>query len=205
MSKNTLAAFRVLPLSLLLSLSVALSACGPVAEPGPAPAQSGGASPGAQANAGHEDADMRFAVRMRELHQRTVELGDLLMEKEGVNADVLALATKIKAVHEPEIAQLQGMLRAWGELSESGNSPSTTASAGEPTAAGTGALEELRAAEGEAAGQLYLELMIAHHEASMAVAEEEIAAGANAEAIALAETISTTQQQEIERMRALQR
>lgn len=187
------------------ALVLALTACGPTSESPTQSNGSNGASMPVQANADNNPADVRFALLMAEHHEQTIELAEIIQEKDGVSQEIQSLALKIMSVHEPEHAQLEGMLRAWGQLdgtSESQRShvPETVEMKG---MVGPAQIEELRAATGKEASRLFLKLLIAHHEATIAVAEQELAKGSNAEAMALARTIAETQRQELDRIRAM--
>ncbi|GAB3519110.1 DUF305 domain-containing protein [Arthrobacter monumenti] len=187
------------------ALVLALSACGPTSESPTQSNGSNGASMPVQANADNNAADVRFALLMAEHHEQTIKLAEIVQEKESVSQEIQSLALKIMSVHEPEHAQLEGMLRAWGQLDGTSDSqrsevPATVEMKG---MAGPEQIEELRAASGDDASRLFLELLIAHHEATIKVAEEELAKGGNAEAMALARTIVETQRQELDRIRTM--
>ncbi len=182
---------------------LALAACG--ATPETATENTGSSGTQAQANAESNAADVRFAMAMAKHHRQTIEMAGIIQVKDGVSEEIQSQAVKIKSVHEPETAQLEGMLRAWGGLT--GTAESQRSHAAEQYAAegmvGPEQMEELAAATGDDAEQLFLELMIAHHEATIAVAEGALAKGSNPEAMALARTIVETQRQELDRMRAM--
>lgn len=187
------------------ALVLALTACGPTSE---SPSQnngSNGASMPVQANADNNAADVRFALLMAEHHEQTIKLAEIIQEKESVSQEIQSLALKIMSVHEPEHAQLEGMLRACGQLGGASDSQRSQAPAAVEMKgmAGPEQVEELRTATGDDASRLFLELLITHHEATIAVAEEELAKGSNAEAMALARTIAETQRQELDRIRAM--
>jgi uncharacterized protein (DUF305 family) len=58
-------------------------------------------------------------------------------------------------------------------------------------------------AEGEQAGRLFLQQMIAHHQGAVTMAETEVAHGADVEAIRLAQAIIDAQRAEIAEMNEL--
>jgi uncharacterized protein (DUF305 family) len=58
-------------------------------------------------------------------------------------------------------------------------------------------MAELEAAQGTEFDRLFVELMIAHHEGAVAMAEEHHAEGQNADAAAIADTVIDTQTAEI--------
>lgn len=186
-------------------LICALAGCGPTPETATQNTGSSGTSVPAQANAENNAADVRFALAMAAHHEQTIEMAMIVQEKDGVKGEIRSLALKIMSVHEPEAAQLEGMLRAWGKLdgdaeSQRSHLPEAGVMAG---MVGPGQMEQLASAGGEEAERLFLELIIAHYEATVAVAEEELANGSNAEAMALARTIEETQRQELDRLRGM--
>jgi uncharacterized protein (DUF305 family) len=61
----------------------------------------------------------------------------------------------------------------------------------------------LRNAQGVEAAKLYLTQMIAHHEGAITMAQNEIKDGQYPDAIKMSHAIVTTQQQEIDTMRAI--
>ena len=62
-------------------------------------------------------------------------------------------------------------------------------------------MEDLRNADGGAFDQMFVQMMIEHHEGAIETVRVEEANGKNAEAVALAEQIQADQQAEITRMR----
>jgi uncharacterized protein (DUF305 family) len=156
------------------------------------------------AAADHNAADTTFAQMMIPHHAQAVEMSDMVLKKQDIPAEVTALATQIKAAQAPEIEQMTGWLKSWNE--------SATASAGAHSGHGTGGMsgmmsaddmKKLDAAQGTEAAKLFLTQMIAHHEGAVMMAKTEESSGQNAEAIALSKTIITTQEKEIQEMKAL--
>ena len=146
----------------------------------------------------HDDADVAFATGMVPHHQQAVQMSDVLLGKAGVDADVLALATKIKAEQAPEIAQMTGWLNDWAAPAPTGGMDGM----------GGGMMSQadmnaLGSAQGRTAQTLFLQGMIRHHEGAVAMATTEVAQGKNAEAKSLAQSIVTSQQAEIDQMNQL--
>lgn len=163
------------------------------------------------ADEAHNDADVMFAQHMIPHHQQAVEMSDVLLAKQGVDARVSELATQIKGAQAPEIEQMQGWLKQWG------NPPMPPMPNGDmghgdmghgDMPAMQGMVSEadmttLRNAQGAEAAKLYLTHMIAHHEGAITMAQDEIRDGEYAAAVELARTIVKTQQQEIDTMRQI--
>ncbi|WP_125776168.1 DUF305 domain-containing protein [Antribacter gilvus] len=158
---------------------------------------------GASANTGgsgeFNDADVMFAQMMIPHHEQAIEMSDLVGSKSGLDPEIAALAEQVKAAQAPEIDKLNAWLEEWG------------AAAGDMDGMDHGMdgmmseddLKALADADGTTAGDLFLEQMIDHHEGAVDMAETEVADGANAEAIAMAESIIESQTAEIEKMQSL--
>lgn len=140
-----------------------------------------------------------FAQMMIPHHEQAVVMSSMMLDKEDLDPRVTELAREIKAAQGPEIQQMEDWLEAWNEPRAplEGHSMTMDGMLGEDQLA---ALEQARGPE---AARLFLTGMIAHHEGAVEMAEEEIAAGKDAGAVELAETIAATQNAEIARMQAL--
>ena len=175
------------------------------------------ASPQAPGEAGasaHNDADVMFAQHMIPHHQQAVEMSDVLLAKQGIDARVTELATQIKGAQAPEIAQMQGWLTQWGNppmppMPQQGHGDMGHGNMGQgDMPAMQGMVSEadmtaLRNAQGAEAAKLYLTHMIAHHEGAITMAQDEIKNGQYPAAVEMARTIVKTQQQEIDTMREI--
>ena len=170
----------------------------------------------------HNAADVMFAQQMTVHHQGAIAMADLAPGR-AVNADVLALAVRIKAAQAPEIAEMTAWLSSWnvGMTASSGMGTSGMGTSGRGTSgmgmggassAGAAAMpgmmsdaqmSELTAASGAAFDKLFLQLMIVHHQGAIEMSATEKGTGSNPEALALAESISTSQTQEITEMNQL--
>lgn len=194
---------RCFAVSILLIF--ALAGCGTAAETLGGSAATKPASISGHANAENNAADVRFALRMITHHRQTLQLASLMQDKENVSDEIRSLAIKTASIHEPETAQLEGMLRAWGELDSTTQSQRKHASGAHqlPGMVDDSEIARLASLKGERASRTFLKLMIDHHQATIKVAEAELADGSNAEAIALARTIAETQRQELGRMREM--
>ncbi|ANE79266.1 DUF305 domain-containing protein [Mycobacterium adipatum] len=177
------------------------------------------AATGAQGT--HNDADVAFAQGMIPHHEQAIEMSDMLIGKQGVDPAVVSLANRIKAAQGPEITQMRDWLQQWGVGLAPGGAdmpghtmPGHDMSGGDGMGdmpgmgGGHGMMSEadmaaLQNAEGAAAGRLFLEQMIEHHEGAITMAEQEIGEGRFPAAIDMARNIVSSQQAEIEEMRAL--
>jgi uncharacterized protein (DUF305 family) len=143
----------------------------------------------------HNQADATFAQQMIVHHQQAVQMSDMLLAKAGIDPRVVNLANQIKAAQGPEIQTMQGWLTKWGVPAPPGNPPS-----GMPGMMSEQDMAALQSAQGVQASKTFLNQMISHHHGAIAMAQTELTSGQNSDAIALAKSISTSQQQEITTM-----
>ncbi len=155
-------------------------------------------SPGVDASS-FNDQDVMFAQMMTAHHQQAIEMSDMLLSKSGVNEDVAAFAEKIKAAQQPEIETMTGWLESWGESTDS-MSGMDHSGGGMMSDDDMAALEQ---ADGPAAGKLFLEQMIQHHQGAIDMAQTEADSGENSDAVALAKKIVTDQTAEIAEMQSM--
>lgn len=158
----------------------------------PAPASS------ASAEATFNDADVIFAQMMIPHHEQAVEMSDMLLAKDGIAEQVRSLATQIKDAQQPEIDQLNEWLDAWGADDSMGGMDH-----GMDGMMSEDDMKTLEDASGDDASKLFLEQMVVHHEGAVEMAETEINDGVNPDAIEMAETIVSTQSEEINVMHNL--
>lgn len=154
-------------------------------------------SSAAPAAADHNGSDTMFVQGMIPHHAQAVEMSDIILKKQGIDARITALATKIKAAQAPEINMMTGWLEDWNEPTEApGGHSMTGMMSGED-------LTKLDAAQGTDAAKLFLSQMIAHHEGAVEMANAEVRSGKNAEAIQLGKDIAASQTDEIKEMKEL--
>lgn len=194
-----------------LTATLTLAACG-----GDDPASTTGSTGSSRPNAtstpaqgAHNEADVMFAQGMIPHHAQAVEMSDIVLGKDGVQAEVEQLAREIKSAQAPEIDQMTGWLVGWGE-DVPGEGGDMGGMGGMDHGGGDmpGLMSEqdmgaLRDASGEQASRLFLEQMIEHHTSAIKMAEVELERGENGDAKALARQIIRTQQAEIETMSGL--
>ena len=141
-------------------------------------------------------ADIAFAQMMIPHHEQAVVMSEYALTNTD-NAEVLVLAQEIIDAQGPEIDQMNAILDRF-KANMGGHMGHTMA--GMLT---DEELAELQAAQGPAFDQLYLTGMIAHHEGAIEMADDVLVDGSDPEVRALAESIVTGQQAEIQRMQKL--
>ncbi|MGW1990808.1 DUF305 domain-containing protein [Embleya sp. NPDC001921] len=162
------------------------------ANPQAAPSTSAPVSAGA-----FNDADVMFAQMMIPHHEQAVEMAKEAPAK-AADPEVRKLAAAIEAAQAPEIAQMKGWLAGWGR----------PAAAPGGMSHGDGMMSDadmsrFKASTGAEFDRQFLAMMIAHHNGAVAMADTELAKGANPDARGLAERIKTSQATEIRQMRQL--
>ena len=158
------------------------------------------------------DADVDFATDMIQHHAQALAMVDLTMGR-VLDPEILALAEDIRAAQAPEIESMSDWLTEWGE-----DIPETVrdhANAGhamegmegmDSEMPGMMSAEDLQALEDASDSEfqdMWLEMMIEHHEGAVEMAETEIADGQYKPAVDLAEDIVEAQTAEIETMQGL--
>ncbi|PAZ15599.1 DUF305 domain-containing protein [Streptomyces sp. SA15] len=141
-------------------------------------------------------ADVSYARMMIEHHSQALEMTELAPDR-AESAKVKALAARIAASQKPEIAGMRGWLQEHGE-DEKGTGHDHATMPGMATEA---QLKKLRSARGEAFDQLFLTLMITHHQGAITMATDVKGQGNNVRIEEMADDVIAQQTSEITRMR----
>ncbi|WP_018772406.1 DUF305 domain-containing protein [Arthrobacter sp. 131MFCol6.1] len=188
-----------------ISAAIALSGCAGTSGstptstmPGMGSGGMGMASSPAPATADHNAADTMFTQGMIPHHAQAVEMSDMMLKRQGMDARITALASKIKAAQAPEIEKMTGWLKTWNEPAQMASGHGMG-----DGMMGDDDLKKLDAAQGADAAKLFLAQMIAHHEGAVMMAKTEISQGKNPDAIQLSKSIVTSQEAEIQEMKTL--
>lgn len=204
---------RLAATSAALAFTVALAACGSdesssdttsaATTPVAAADTTAAATTGSTAAAALNDADIAFAQGMIAHHEQAIEMAEIALDPEvGAGPDVIDLATRIKGAQDPEVDLMTGWLTAAGKPvamdTSEGHDMSTMD--GMMTAE---QMDTMAAMTGPDFDQMWLEMMIAHHEGAVSQSEAVKAEGANAEVRTLADQVITAQQAEIAEMQTL--
>ncbi|WP_404386457.1 DUF305 domain-containing protein [Knoellia locipacati] len=150
-----------------------------------------------RANAG-ESGDVMFAQMMIPHHEQAVEMADLALQKDA-SAEVTTLARQIKAAQDPEIATMTRWLDEW-------QAPMSSDQGHEGHGGGMmsgGDMRELSAATGPKFDELWLTMMIEHHEGAVVMAQDVLGTTANPEVETMARAIVKGQKEEIATMKSL--
>ena len=159
-------------------------------------------------SAAHNAADITFAQQMIPHHQQAVAMAQLAADR-AANGEVKQFAARIQGAQDPEITQMQAFLTAWaataatppGDLGGMHDMGGTMAAM--LGMMSDDQMSQRRQATGAAFDRAFLQMMTAHHQGAIQMAQTELADGQNPEANALAQKIITAQQGEITQMRTL--
>ncbi|MFE6224009.1 DUF305 domain-containing protein [Streptomyces sp. NPDC057854] len=143
-------------------------------------------------------ADFRYVQMMIVHHRQALTMTALAPERAG-SAAVRMLAERIAAAQQPEIGAMEGWLKTHGGPRDQGTHAHHTM----PGMATDAQLAELRVAKGTAFDELFLELMVTHHEGAVAMAAEVLGQGNNVQVEEMANDVIAQQTAEIGRMRDL--
>nr|WP_300046453.1 DUF305 domain-containing protein [uncultured Nocardioides sp.] len=199
-------------LTLSVTLSAGLAACGDDA------GSSGSSGSSAEVSTTeHNDADVSFASDMITHHAQALSMVDLTLDR-TLDPEVQALAEDIRAAQGPEIETMADWLTTWGEevpetmrdhanaghdmgdMSEHMDDVGDDDMPGMMTADDFDALENASDAEFQ---DMWLEMMVEHHEGAVEMAETEQEDGQFKDAVDLAGQIIEAQNTQIDTMHGL--
>lgn len=149
----------------------------------------------AVSGADHSAADVTFAQSMIPHHEQAVEMAKLAQTR-AADPEVKALAAQIQAAQAPEIKQMSGWLRSWGE-------PTAMPGMGGHDMAGmmsSADMAKLAGLTGNGFDREFVTMMIEHHNGAIQTARTEQNDGRNGAAKQLASNIIKSQSAEIARM-----
>lgn len=192
--------------ALALTLGLSAAACG--SDSNDSPSSSATAESQTETQGEHNQVDVTFAQNMLLHHAQAIEMVDMT-EGRDLDPEVQDLAGQIEAAQGPEIDTFTQWLDTWGEdvpdasdehAGHSMGGDMEEGMAGMMTAEDISALESASDAEFQ---DMWLSMMIEHHEGAVEMAQTQIEAGEYPPAIDLADTIATSQAAEIDTMEKL--
>jgi uncharacterized protein (DUF305 family) len=193
---------RALPAATAV-LVLAVSACGSSDDTSHGSMSAGGGSSASTsaATATGVEADVKFAQMMIPHHEQAVEMADLALQNDTASAEVKALASQIKDAQDPEIQTMKAWLSQWGAQESTG--PMDHGSGGMGGMMSDQDMTSLMGASGPEFNQMWLEMMIQHHQGAITMAQDVLATTANPDVEKLATAVVSGQQQEITTMQGM--
>ena len=185
---------------LAITLAITLAACG---SDDSSSATNAANAPATNAAATYAAADIEFAQGMIAHHEQAIEMAEIALDpNRAAGPEVVDLATRVKAAQDPEVELMTGWLTAAGAPMTMDMSDGHDMSSMEGMMSAE-QMDSLGAMTGGEFDQMWLEMMIAHHEGAISQSETVKAEGANADVLALADQIIAAQQAEITEMEGL--
>lgn len=188
-------------------VTTALAGCSSQTSSDPSAPNSAGASEardhaGAMGTAAQVDAG--FAYDMSRHHAQAVELSEIVSAR-TVDPAVLRLARDVALTQQYQIGQMRGWLDAWGLPATTTDEPMAWMGMRGPMPglASAEELEALRSLSGDAADQMYLELLIRHHRGGVEMASVAAEEASSPYVRALAASMVVAQSAEVKTMQAM--
>ncbi|MEV6398201.1 DUF305 domain-containing protein [Streptomyces sp. NPDC051907] len=147
-------------------------------------------------------ADFGYAQMMIEHHSQALTMTALVPERAG-STQLKRLAERIAAAQQPEIAAMEGWLKKNGGDKAAQKGGHDHGHGQMPGMATEAQLTQLKEAKGAAFDELFLKLMITHHQGAVTMAVEALSDGNNVLIEEMANDVIAQQTSEIERMRRL--
>ncbi|MDT0468632.1 DUF305 domain-containing protein [Streptomyces gibsoniae] len=190
--------------------ALAVTACGGggagtggTSSPTPATAPPSATASAAASTGQHNQADVRFAQEMAAHHRQAVVMANMASQH-GASPDVKALAERIKQEQTSQVDTMAHWLTSWGERvppEQSGLGPGSPG--GMPGMMTEQKMDELRDTRGTSFDEMFLTMMIEHHQGAVEMADTEKQQGAYGPAKEMASKIATTQTAQITQMRTM--
>ena len=186
----------------VLAITLTAAACGSSmnmgASPSTAAATKAATTSGAKtASAAFNDADVSFAQGMIPHHQQAVAMATMALDPASASSTkVREIATRIRGAQDPEIQTMTKWLATWSK-------PMMADMSGMVGMMSADDMASLRKTTGTAFDQMWLTMMIKHHQGAITMANTEKASGTSPDALALATQIISAQQAEIVEMSKL--
>jgi len=149
--------------------------------------------------ADHNADDIAFARTMIPRHQQAVQMAQMVPTN-TTNPRVIALADRIITTQAPGIQAFRTFLMQWQDVQ--GHDAQGTDSTGVGVV-DQATVDKLQSLTGPGFDRLWLTSMIDHHRGAIAMAQDEVAHGRNADVIYLARSIIATEQPEIDEMKQM--
>lgn len=144
------------------------------------------------APAGYNAADITFAETMVPHHKQAIDLSTMASER-SADPELLTLAGEIVAKQQPEVNILNVFLVQWNENPDAQTDPGSGDDPLEPSIPGMvddATVAKLGSLRGPEFDKLWLQSMIGQLQGGVTIADDEVANGANVDAIAVAKSIA---------------
>jgi len=158
----------------------------------------------------YNDADVTFAQQMIPHHAQAITMADMTRGRD-LSPQVQQLADGIMAAQTPEIETMTGWLTGWGEevpetMRDHANAEDGDMEMGDSDMPGMMSQDDMEALESATDAEfedMWLEMMVEHHQGAIEMAEDEQQEGEASAALDLAEDIAAGQTAEVKQMNKL--
>ena len=178
-------------------VTVALSACSSSGKPA---ATSAPSTSTAQA---HNSTDITFAQNMLPCHKQAIQMSDIILTKQGLDPRVVQVANQIKAAEGADVQGMQSWLSQWQQPTTPSSAAGMPAMQGMAGMMSPEQITALQNAQGADASKQFLTMMIQNHQHAVMLAQSEIGSGQYPPAVAMAHSIATNEQQEVNTMQGI--
>ena len=177
--------------------TVTLSACSSSAH------QAATGSPSASSALAHNSTDVTFAQNMTPCHKQAIQMSEIILTKQGLDPRVVQVANQIKAAEGADIQGMQSWLSQWQQPMTPSSAAGMPAMQGMTGMASPEQMTALQNAVGADASKQFLTMMIQNHQHAIMLAQSEIDSGQYRPAVAMAHSIATAEQQEVNTMHGI--
>jgi uncharacterized protein (DUF305 family) len=146
--------------------------------------------------------DIAFARNMIPHHEQAVQMAQMVPTN-TTNQQVIALANQITITEVPEIQAFRAWLMQWEDAQGSDSAGHDSHGMPMPGMVDQASLDKLQSLRGAEFDRLWLTSMIDHHRGAIAMAQDEVAHGRNADVLYLARSMIAAQQGEIDQMKQM--
>ncbi|MBF6330805.1 DUF305 domain-containing protein [Nocardia transvalensis] len=143
------------------------------------------------------DADVSFLQMMYPHHAQAVDMAKLVPGR-SQNQQLITLAANVEKAQAPEMQQIADLLRRFGKPA-----PSATMHHDMSGMMSQDQMTQLQNSTGPDFDRMWMQMMIQHHQGAIDMSNTELANGTNPDAKALAQSIITAQQAEIQQMQGM--
>jgi uncharacterized protein (DUF305 family) len=177
--------------------TVTLSACSSSAH------QAATGSPSTSSAQAHNPTDVTFAQNMTPCHKQAIQMSEIILTKQGLDPRVVQVANQIKAAEGPDVEGMQSWLSQWQQPMTPSSAAGMPAMQGMTGMASPEQMTALQNAVGADASKQFLTMMIQNHQHAIMLAQSEIGSGQYPPAVAMAHSIATAEQQEVNTMQGI--
>jgi uncharacterized protein (DUF305 family) len=153
----------------------------------------------APANAAPNDADVTFAQNMVPHHQQAIDMAKLV-DSHTDRPELRKLADSVETSQSQEISQIKGWLRSWGKPETPSGGHGGHGETEMPGMMSEADMSRLMEATDTDFDLMFVEMMAAHHQGAIDMANTELKEGSLPEVKRLAQQIIDTQQAEIDQL-----